>query len=405
MSKKILILTSRLPYPVIGGDKLRIYYVCKALRDAGYELTLFSFVQNEGERQIAETHEDRKIFNHVQVIILPAWKSYLQTLLGFFTRKPLQVNYYWSRSMLGLVQGRVCSDEYEAILTHLIRMAPYILDPYVSDPERIKKVVEFTDAISLNYKRSREQGFGGLMSMIYRIEEKRVLAYEKECLLKSDYAVVVSKVDADWLNKNTDNKFQDKIKVFGNGVMDEFLNFEATEDYDKNLIIFIGNLRTYQNQDAVLYFVREIYPLIKKEIPEACFRIIGANPPNQILKLNGQNGIEVTGEVKDVKEVAKKAAISVAPMRIGAGVQNKILESMALGIPVVATSSSANGIISAKNNEHLIIADSPEDLSGAVIGLLRDRNKRNMLSMAGQKLVKENYTFEKQLAGYSQLLS
>lgn len=397
--KKLLVLTSRYPYPVIGGDKLRIYHVCKELKRAGFNLTLLSFTEDGQEKTIQRDD----VFSKVVTVWLPWWQSYLNAALGFFSRKPLQVSYYHSRKMQRLINDTLANASYGGILAHLIRMAPYAVGAERS--RSITKVIELTDAISLNYKRSREQGSRGLMGLIYKIEEGRVREYEKQCLEKFDAGVVVSRIDAEYLNRNTKNRYKGKLKVMGNGVMENFLITEEKER-DPNLIIFEGNLRTHQNEDAVRYFVEEIYcPYIKKEAPETSFEIVGSSPTAYIMGLNGKYDIKVNADVPDVKYELEKAAVSVAPMRIGAGVQNKVLESMATGTAVVTTAVGAEGITGAKDAEHFVVRDNPQEFAKEVVSLMKDKNKRKVMGDAEKKLIQENYTFERQLAEYSELFT
>ncbi len=394
--KKILVLTSRLPYPVIGGDKLRIYNICKKLKKEGYELELFSFIESDYEKKNIVSED---LFSEIVTVLLPKWKSILSTAFGFFLGGPLQVSYYRSKKMKKLVQNALLKNKYDGVLVHLVRMAPY-----VKNASKINKVLEMTDAISLNYSRSRKRGAFSFMSLIYRIEEKRVLNYEIECIKKFNAIVLVSNVDRDFLKEKIGSEDQNKLSVFCNGVTDELLSFNQ-EDYDANKIIFIGNLRSFQNQNAILYFIKDIYPLIKKEIPDVKLIVIGAEPPNSISVFNGVNGIEVTGKVNDIKVYAKDAALSVAPILIGAGIQNKILESMVMGIPVVTTSIGMEGIEGTKSNEHLLVADNTVDFADGVLGILRDKSKRNFISSNGKKLIRDYYAFDKQLAGYSKLFN
>lgn len=395
MSKKILVLTPRLPYPTIGGDKLRIYRICKDLRDAGCELTLLSLVANNNEARSATSHEMSSIFKEVVAVKLPMWKSYLRVFLGLVSSSPLQINYYRSRQMQVLVNSKLKTGKFDSVLVHLVRMAPYVIDK-----PNIKKVIEMTDAISLNYKRSREHGSRGIMGKIYRIEEQKVKKYEEVCVEKFDATVVVSPEDRAWLLKSNPIA-ERKIKLIPLGISDDFLNFVPQNNYNQDLIIFIGNMRTYQNDDAIRYFIKEIFPLVKVARPEAKLRVIGASPSRFICSLNGKNNIEITRKVADVKASAAAACVSICPMRIGAGIQTKILESMALGIPVVATKEAAKGIVGAKSGEHYFVADTREEFADDVIQIMQNKELRNKTSCLGKEFI--NY-WSKNLPDYSALL-
>jgi len=384
---KILILTPRLPYPVIGGDKIRIYNICKILSEAGHQLTLLSFVENKNEAELAQNHPDKRIFSRVSTIVLSKQKSWFNSFIGLFRRWPLQISYYQSKKMTSLADKEIASGNYDAILVHLIRMAPYAMKH-----SNVKKVLEMTDAISMNYSRSgkyKVKGLSGkvyLLGQLYRIEEERVRRYEEECIDKFDSTVVVSDVDRNYLTKNLTSAIREKVKVIPHGVAEKFLEV-ASVDYNPNLIIFMGNMRTFQNTDAALYFIKEIYPLIQAKHQSVKFRVIGNEPPLALRKFDGQKGIEITGRVDEVINYAKGAAVSVCPMRIGAGIQTKVLESMAMGVPVVLTSVAAEGI-EGKAGEHFLVADTAQEFAAEVLKIIKNPSLRNRLSRAGKELAR-----------------
>jgi glycosyltransferase involved in cell wall biosynthesis len=397
---KILILTPRFPYPLIGGDKIRIYRICKKLREEGYDLTLFSFVANKKERKFIQHPDIQSVFSEIQTFFLPRWQSYFNSFVAIFRKTPLQINYYRSWKMAKSVERELSSGYYYAVLVHLIRMAPYVIEQ-----DNIKKVLEMTDAISLNYARNKEQKIRSLLGVIYRFEEKRVKQYEQECIRKFDFSVVVSPNDKNYLLKEyISPALENKIKIIPHGALEERI-LEPRKKYDPNLIIFIGNLRTLQNTDAALYFIEDIYPLVKKERPSARLRIIGDSPSRKIKSFNGKLNIEVTDRVDNIVDYAKDACISVCPIRIGAGVQGKILESMVMGVPVVATLMSANGIYQVIPGKHLLCSDNPREFADYIINLMRNKDLRNKLAKDGYEFVKEKFLYGNLVKEYPALFS
>jgi glycosyltransferase involved in cell wall biosynthesis len=174
-------------------------------------------------------------------------------------------------------------------------------------------------------------------------------------------------------------------------------------EYESNKIVFVGNMRTLQNQDAVMYFVSEIFPLIKKIASDAVFHIIGADPPQLIRSMNDDKNIVVSGFVESVEDEIKNAAVAVAPVRIAAGIQNKVLISMACGLPVVLTSLIAFAIPELKSGVNCLIADNSKTISEAVLLLLKNKDHRNAIAKNGYDLMKRSYSWNKQLAGYEVL--
>lgn len=398
MPKKILVLTPRLPYPIIGGDKLRVYSICESLVKAGFDLTLLSFVTDSKEAKLANNHEACKIFSLVETVTLSKQQSYLNSFLGLLKGESLQTSYYKSRHMHKKVD-ELLDSSYQGVLVHLTRMAPY-----VEEKKDIKKILEMTDAVSLNYNRSRMLGTQGFLSAVYRAEASRAKKYEAQCIEKFDATVVVGDADASWLAQNIKKESIPKIKVIGLGIPDRLLS-EDSSNYDPLQIVFLANMRTYQNSDAVLYFIREIYPLIKKEKPEAKFMVLGSSPSKEILAYNGKNGIQVTGEVKDILPYLKNACLSICPVRIGAGMQTKVLESMAVGVPVVATPIGMRGFIEVQNEVHMYISEEEKRFADYCLNLINMHRVRMEMSEAGRNLIREEYTNEVRLRDYPALFS
>jgi glycosyltransferase involved in cell wall biosynthesis len=188
--------------------------------------------------------------------------------------------------------------------------------------------------------------------------------------------------------------------VYTNGI--RCINLSPHE-YASNKIVFVGNMRTLQNQDAVMYFVYEIFPLIKKVQPGAVFHIVGAEPPQIIRNMDDAKNIIVSGFVNSVEEEIKNAAVAVAPVRIAAGIQNKVLISMACGLPVVLTSLIASAIPELKSGTNCLIADTSRTISDAVVLLLKNAECRNAIAKNGYNLMKRAYSWDRRLAGYEVL--
>ncbi|GHV72033.1 hypothetical protein AGMMS49928_27050 [Spirochaetia bacterium] len=178
---------------------------------------------------------------------------------------------------------------------------------------------------------------------------------------------------------------------------------EIQNEYDMNKIVFVGNMRTLQNQDAVHFFIDDILPLAKKVIPQAVFHIIGAEPPLDIQKMADGKNIIVSGFINSIEDEIKNAAVAVAPVRIAAGIQNKVLISMACSIPVVLTSFISIGIPELVSTKNCIIADEKADFANAIILLIQNEDMRNSIGKAGYDMVKTEYSWNKRLSGYEEL--
>jgi glycosyltransferase involved in cell wall biosynthesis len=342
---KILVLTPRFPYPVVGGDRLRIYEICKELAKYS-DLTLLSICENTDEMTYEIPHDG--VFCNVHRVILPKWQAYYNVLSNLFGSKPLQVSYYQSRKFKALLKS--LASKHDLLFAHLIRMAHYM------DESPLPGVVEMTDAISMNYERSqRVASTFNFLSIVHRIEVKRLKLYEKKAIEKYDLLSFVSKTDSDFLY-GKDNV--DKVIVCNNGVDTNILKFGLPSNR-LPVVAFIGNMKSMQNRDAASWFAKKVLPLLRKN-GDFRFRIVGQIEDRHRAMFESIEGVHVTGKVDSVAVAAKECFSAVCPVRIGAGVQNKLLEYMAVGLPSVSTSIGVEGL-AVEDGRELWVANSPEE--------------------------------------------
>ncbi len=373
---KILFITSRIPYPLFRGDKLRVYNLIRNLSKSN-EIILLSFVENKSEYELQ--NELAKYCTRIELIYLPVWKSVINSVLGFFSKLPIQVKYYNSKKMNTVVKNVIQEEKPDLIHTHLIRMAPYTFD--IDHP---KKVIDLTDAVSLYLKRFQKLTKNPFLKLFLLIEKNRMYKYEK-IIQKYDRAFVCSEIDKEYLlSRNT----KLKINLVYNGI--ELENYKTKKHIKRlNSIIFTGNMSYYPNSDAVEYFVKEIFPQILLKVPSAKFYIVGQNPSSKIIKMKSQN-IIVTGFVKDICSEYLQSDIAVSPIRYGAGTLTKILESSSLGIPVIATPIGSLGL-NLQHNKEILIANSKEEFADYAIKLLNSKKERERIGINGKKKVRDLY--------------
>lgn len=380
--KKILVITPRYPYPVIGGDRLRIYEVCKELAKS-YELTLVSLCESQSEF----THEvpNDGVFSSVHRCYLPRWKSYLNCLLSMPTSKPLQVAYYESRKFKLLVNE--LSKQHDMAFSHLIRTAEYVknLD--------IKKVLEMTDAISMNYTRiSQVKNDSGIKGIIYRIEKDRLHQYEKNISNYFDCNVFVSPVDRDFLYSDN-TSLSAKSLVCSNGVDLSKLPYRFVSGGNK--LIFIGNMYSAQNFDAAFWFAKNVMPLLR-QYDDYEFHVIGKIPADSHKKLMKIDGVVVTGAVESVVEHAHGALAGICSVRLAAGVQNKILEYMALGVPTITSPTGLEGLF-ANEGKSILVAESPDGYVKHILELKKNSLFAESLAHNGYRYVNEQHSWSGKL--------
>ncbi len=384
---RILFLTSRWPLPPVTGDRIRAFYFLQHLSQK-HDVTLVSFVEDEYQKKLLDS---AKMKLDVRVVRFHKGVSLAARLArGVFSSLPLQVHYYTQRQMRYAVNKEIASGRYDLVFVHLLRMVEY-----VDQSLPIPKIIDLTDAISLNYARLlRFSGFyqNRGFRKVYSMEKNRVTRYEDEVLKNFDASVVISKVDRNYLAQRTDVS---RLHVVKNGVNLKYFRF-FPNGYDPNKIVFHGNMNYLPNVDAALYFYRDVFPRIKKERPAAKLYLVGTAPAKQILDLKKFSDVFVTGRLNDLRPQLRDAAVSICPLRAGAGLQNKVLEAMAIGAPVVTTTVGLEGI-DVEPGKHLELADSPEAFAEKVLSFLKEPDKRAEFSRNARQLVERKYTWEKVL--------
>jgi glycosyltransferase involved in cell wall biosynthesis len=382
MKQKLLVLTPRFPLPPIGGDRLRIYQVCKQL-SAVCDLTLLSLCATRDEMHAPV--DAGGVFTSVHRVYHPRWKSACGALSVLPSRTPLQVGYYRNREFSW--QLRELAPRHDGILAHLIRTGDYIRDL------PMPKFLEMTDAISLAYNRISKIRLGNIFqSLLYRIEASRLKNYEVEIMRSFDLTVLVSAIDRDFLDRGA---VADDILVCPIGV--ELKSFPFNYSPDSRTIVFIGNLTSHQNLDAASFFAGAILPLIRERIPDARFKVVGRIEPRARQALERHAGVMVTGAVDSVPAAVRGASAGVCPIRFGAGMQTKLLEYMALGIPAVTSPIGLEGL-RATPNRHILLAASPQQWVDHICCLLKDRERGRTMACAARALVEQHYSWTATLA-------
>ena len=368
-------LCSRIPYPLIGGDRIRIYNTAKIL-SANYGVDLV-FI-NEGKVRQDYLEKLKEVFNEVTFFSYSSLRPRWNALKGLFLKEPLQVHYYYFKEIQMWIDKN-CGN-YDLVFAHHIRMAEYSKD--ASCP----RVIDLHDAISMNYRKARKNA-RGLWRAIYSVENRRILPYEVRTVNEFDRSFIVSDVDRDYLVQHGADR--GKIVTIPVAVKDKAINSSYPAE-EKNQIAFLGKMDYPPNQDAAIYFARKVFPLLRKRNPKLEFLIIGALPPRNVLKLRKIPGVIVTEFVENPYRLVAASKVFVAPMRFGAGTQNKILEAMALRKPVVTTSLGAMGI-RGEEGKHFLVADEPEEMADKILDLLEDEGKRKSLGKEARALVKKEY--------------
>jgi len=380
-NKKILMVSFRCPWPQDkGGYILRFLNIAKILAK-NYKVDLLTIVKNKKEKQCVD--DLKGIFNSVVYFYHPKFSEYFGALKAVFSSKPLQVGYYYSPLMAKWLKDNY--KDYDLIFCSTIRTAEYV------KKLNVRKCIDFIDAISLNYQQAvKSSKFP--WKLIYSIENNRLLNYEREIADIFDLSFITTQKDKDCILKEEVRK----MVVLPNGVKEELLKRKFVGK-EENWLTFFGKMDYQPNEDACIFFAQEVFPKIKKIVPDIKFYIIGMNPTRKVLNLQKIEGVKVTGKVDDPYLYLEKAKVIIAPIRFGGGIQNKVLEGMALGKAVLTSYIGAAGITKAKDGEHLAVANhkKPEEMAEKAVRLLRDDESRQKIGRNAKKLILENYTWEK----------
>ncbi|MDZ7266242.1 MAG: glycosyltransferase family 4 protein [candidate division KSB1 bacterium] len=378
---RILLLTPRVPYPPYRGDKLKIFNLIKRLARS-HEIYLICFAQTR--RDLGNLQQLRPYCKQINHVKLPVWLSLLKCFAGLFLSVPLQVQYFKSRRMQNLIDRACRGQHFDIIHTHLIRMAQYTAGKSGS-----VRVLDLTDAVSLYLERFMARAKNPLLKLLLKIELQRMMRYER--LLEQFHACFVcSAPDREQLRKTAPEA---AIELIPNGVdLSYFSTNGSLPDYDPDRIIFTGNLSYYPNIDGILHFTNDIFPLIKRERPSAKLYVVGQSPPAKVRALASPDVI-VTGFVEDIKQYYLSSAVAVSPIRFGAGTLNKIIEPMALGVPVVATSVGVEGL-EVIPGEDILVADQPQAFARNVVAVLQDSALREKLRQGGMAVIRKRYDWD-----------
>lgn len=386
MKPRVLVVTPRYPFPVIGGDRLRIVQVAQALSDR-FALDLVS-LSDVPEEQLPPAPAGEHPFGRIDCVHLPHWRSIWNCLLALPTRTPLQIAFYRSPAFARLVAER--APRYDALLFHLARTVPYC-----PRGPRPPAVVELTDAISLNYHRIRTtQGVHGLRSVVFGLEQPRIARYEAELLRQVDLGVLVSPVDRAYLAGHAPES-REKLMVCANGI-DLSRYPQHPHEASSTTVAFVGNLHSLQNFDAALWFAREVLPRLRATDPRFVFKVIGRIPPREQAQLARLEGVQVTGEVAEISSHLAHALCGVCPIRLGAGIQNKILEYMASGLPALVSTVGLEGL-KARVGDEVILADRPEQYVHTILDLRAGRLDGVRLAQAARRYVERHHNWQRNL--------
>lgn len=376
----ILFVANRFPYPPYRGDKLKIYNLTRRLAKK-HTLYLVTFYEKRDELEYLK--EITPFFKEIELIYLPRWMSVINCIPALLSSTPLQLAYFKSFKMRRIVNWAVERYAIDVVHTQHLRMSQY------TSHLKIPKILDLPDAFSLYFKRRSETKRPLINRLIDRIEIKRLTKAEQ--IIKQYNKVLVCSVE--------DKKYLEKlhqvnnINILLNGV--DLKTFDAKDGHDysiNNKLLFTGNMDYAPNVDAVIYFVKELWPSILRKNPHVKLVIAGQRPVEEIQKLQSDR-IDITGFVPDISDLYRTCSILVAPLRFGAGTQNKVLEAMAMGVPVVCTHIGFAGL-QIESGDGVIMAQESNDFVYQVNHLLSDIAQRREVGEKGLTIAHQRFSWD-----------
>lgn len=377
---KILFICHRFPFPPQRGGKIRPFNIIKHLSKE-HVVTVASPVRSKKEADVGVGLRDYCSSYVMNIITKPM--AAVNVLKNLATNQPSSMGYFYSRSLSKRILERIDETEFDLIFVHCSSVAQY-----VEKVSGIPKILDFGDMDSQKWTiYGKVRRFP--LNMVYAIEGKRLQQAEAELAKKFDYCTCTTLEEMKTLESYNVGAQTD---WFPNGVDTEFFK-PTNEPYEPGTICFIGRMDYYPNQECMLDFCTNTLPLIKEKRPDLKLFIVGASPSGEIRRLGTIPGVFVTGSVPDVRPYVWKCAVNVAPLNIARGTQNKILESLAMGVPTIASTQAATGI-DAVPGEHFVTASSPQEYADAVLRLLSDSGERQRYSEAGRARMLSNHGWE-----------
>lgn len=377
---QLLFLTSRLPFPPDRGDRLRTFNLLANL-GKHHEITLLTFVSNEEEEGMVTELEG--FCKEIYAVRRPKLRSIATVTGNMWRSTSLQLLYYRSRKMQHLVDRLLSRNAYDAAYIHLFRMAPYL-----ENRPSIYRIADLTDMISSEILASLP--FRSPASrVLYSIERRRIAACERTVADWAEETWLISDRDKLMLAESSPNA---NLQTVPNGV--DLSRFFPTEQNTKNMrLIFVGHMDVFHNIDAVSYLVNEIMPRVRKKIPETILDIVGSGKTPDSIGSDRKQGVRFKGFVPDLNQALNEASVFVAPLRFSAGVQNKVLEAMAAGVPVVTTRNVNEGLDSIEGQD-IWVGDNADELAAKIVLLLEDETTCLGLGQAGRRFVEKRFSWQ-----------
>jgi sugar transferase (PEP-CTERM/EpsH1 system associated) len=389
---KILFLCHRIPYPPNKGEKIRAFYQLRAIAER-HEVDVFTLMDDA--RDLVHQRVLEKYCRRLTVARIRPMLSRLRALPFLLTRNPLTIPYFYSAQLQAEVRKALAQESYDRIFVYSSSMAQY-----VESVEGIPIVMDLVDVDSNKWK--QYAAFTRFpFSAVYLREGRLLQEYERRICERSACVVVTTEREAQLVRQIS---HEINVHVISMGVdTARFSQSPHACDTSTPTVIFTGDMSYFPNEEAVTYFARQVLPRVRGSVPGARFLIVGRNPSKKVQTLRKIPGVEVTGSVPDVGVYLAQAHVAVAPLSIAAGIQTKILEAMAYGLPVVATPCTVQAL-APEVADVVEIGSTPEELAQRIAKLLTNPRAATERGVECRRRVEASYTWDEALRRLLQLI-
>jgi glycosyltransferase involved in cell wall biosynthesis len=375
--KNCLLILPRNIFPVVYGYAIHKKNLIEIL-NRHYRLSIIII----SDKQISD--EENQFYKNnsasFDVLVISRIIFFLNALLGIFSSFPIQVCYYYFREVQHLINKLL--PEQDVVIGSLIRTMRYL----EKAPENCRIVFDMIDSVALNYRRSSKSVSSFFWKMIYRIESGRLFKYEKYWISRAYVTTFFNKFECDYWS------IYGNTRLMPHGVDNKLFNYDKIDITYSPFVSFIGKMDYQPNIDAVLWYMENVHHKIGDKIP---FVVIGAYPTHEIFALAKNNAnVVVTGFVADPYLILNSSKLVVAPMQTGAGIQNKVLEAMALAKITILTSLAAKPIIGGIDGKHFVIANTADEFCNKIMDVFTNSNCYDKIGIDARDFIVKNYTWQ-----------
>ena len=379
---KLFVLLPRIPYPLEKGDKLRAYNQIKQLSKHN-EIVLCALNDDSNVDEQQAFQALQPYCSSINFIKLSKFRILLGLVKAFFIGLPLQCGYFYNRKASRRVDELIAKHQPDLLFGQLVRVAEYLRH------KDLPKAIDYQDVFSYGMKRRRDIA-SWIIRPIFNMEYHRLCRYEAAIFDDFNVKTIISEADRDLIP----HPKKKEILIIPNGVEHDYFKPQPKEKkYD---IVFTGNMSYAPNVNAVDYLANEILPLVWKQLPQTTMYIAGATPAPEVRKAASEH-IIVSGWLDDIRDAYAQSRVFIAPMRIGTGLQNKLLEAMSMGLPAITT-PLANGSLGARPGQEILVGGNAEELAQHIVTLLTDQDSASQIAQAGFDFTNRVYDWAKATA-------